>query len=266
MKGKSIMTERKIGYRKIYWLLTEPIPFNNTFAWDQVEKIGTNLINAIAAPEIDHEILSPRKLLKEIEEQIKSEQYSVVINVAAKEYTDYLKGILPEIPTVRFPISRVRDAETITTYGYYTGLTDTEFSRIKNQFDMSHPLLFDDAGHTGGTQKMVMEMLDIDPKTATHAFLMGNNGIYEGKPALLPYLRESGAIYFCAKVFESPKDKIWHIEDLHGGKRLKWSQQVNPLLSTQEKFKPFIRMEKMFSSDVEVKTMLLNLQSICEQK
>ncbi len=117
-----------------------------------------------------------------------------------------------------------------------------ELAEREEHFDYSRTLIFDDVGHTGGTQYMVMKMLGIEARAATHAFMLGNTGIHEGKPAVVRRLQEHGVEHVVfAYGFASPHDKIWHIEDLHGGKQRPWTEQVNPLLSYQPKFRQFVR-------------------------
>lgn len=253
------------GYGKVkntLWLMTQPIDLRADYLWDQTEDKGRELITTIATPHLNHEVLSCRSLFVQLGEKIKDLHPSTVINLATENYSILFRLHFPNTPVVRFPISRVRDTESITTKGYYIGLQDQELAKFKTSLDISNPLVFDDAGHTGGTQRMALEMLNIDPAQATHAFLLANNGKPYGKPAIIPWLDSIGATHYEARTFTSPEDKLWHVEDMHGGKRLSWHDQVNPILSTQSKFVPFLNPD---INQEKTALLLADLQTMNEE-
>lgn len=220
----------------IIWVVTEPLDFRQEKQWEQVEKTAEKLIRFIGNTKYTHETASPRLLMPILVEKLRGEHFSTIVNIASPTFSHLLRKSFPKIPIIHFPISRVRDAEKIETLGYQIGLSVKQIDEMVKNHDLSHTLLFDDVGHTGGTQYMVMKLLDIDPKTATHGFLLANTGIYEGKPAIVGQLQNMGASVVYARSFASPGDKIWHVEDIHGGKRKRWQEQVNPLLAYQDRF------------------------------
>lgn len=247
--------------QKVLWMLTEPIDFKKKDMWDEAERTGQELIKTIGALEYDHEVMNPRALLLELSEKIKNEKFSTVINLASYEYSDFFKEMYPDTPVFHFPISRVRDTVNIVTIGYQIRVDHKSLYTLRNQIDLTRPLIFDDVGHSGGTQIMAMELLDLEAKQAAHAFMLANTGVAYGDKGIVSLLEGMGAEVYYARGFNNPVERVWHVEDIHGGKRRPWTEQVNPLLKDQERFKQYTNGQMQ-----QAEPLLEKLQSLSQVK
>lgn len=202
--------------KRIFWMMDEVIGQTNPRDWSRTRALGNTLIKKIGNTNYRHEIADPVEGLITLAQKLSGQEFSCILDLTGW-LTPSMKDLFPNTPTVdSFSLSRVRlvSSPKLETTGYVASMSLEDIQRGKNNLNLEKPLIVDDTAFSGWTARKTMELWGINPKKATHAFLMANTGSLGNQKGGVNVLKDLGSNVFYALEIHSPEDDSWHIKDL----------------------------------------------------
>lgn len=215
-----------LNQNRIVWMLDESIAHSKPSDWEKIVALEGALVDLIGNPEFKHELPNPIEGLTTITRELKGEEFTAVIDLTGW-LSPSLRDLFPDIPVVnRFSLSRVRvtSSPNLETSGYTTTMSRDEIEKAKKGLNLEKPLIIDDTTFTGWTSGTTMELWGIEPKNATHAFLIANTGKLgkkqketdpEPPPGAVELLQSMGSKVIFGHGLSTPHEDGWHLKDLH---------------------------------------------------
>lgn len=202
---------------RIVWMMDETIANSCPRDWNRVTALETALLQKIANPEFQHQIVSPIPCLNNLARQLKDSKFSCIFDLTGW-LRPALHELFPRTPIVDdFSLSRVRrvsDPELKTT-GYTVSMTPEEIRERKSELDLSKALIIDDVTFSGWTGRKTMEEWNLNPEETTHGYLIANTGDLGPKPGAVKMLESLGCTVKFGFEIHTPQDDGWHLKDLH---------------------------------------------------
>lgn len=198
-------------------MMDETIANAHPINWGRVRELEASLVAAIGSPDFNHVIADPIPLLRNLSRGLKNEDFSSVIDLTGW-MTPALQELFPQIPVDNsFSLSRVRVVSSpgLETTGYKVSLFPEEVEDLRERLDLEKPLIVDDVSFSGWTSKKTMDILGINPASATHAFLLTNDGDLGNNPGAVGLLQGVGGRVISGGTITTPQDDGWHLKDLH---------------------------------------------------
>lgn len=210
---------------RIVWMMDETIANARPANWQKVRNLEEALINRIGNPKFKHEVVDPMPCMKEVTRQLQDKQFSAILDLTGW-LTPAMQELFPNTPVEnRFSLSRVRvvSSPKLETTGYKVSISPKEMEEVCQKIDMTRPLIVDDVSFSGWTSRKTMDLLGIDPKVTTHAFLIANTGNLGQDPGAVPMLESMGSRVVFGHELKTPQDDGWHLKDLHQNPNLEQS-------------------------------------------
>lgn len=208
---------------RIIWMADEIIAKTSPQNWNVVVEKCNKLFSIIGNPAFTHEVVSPQTCIGPLAQQLMGSRFSTIIDLTDNGWlSDGLRGIFPSTPVAKeLHISRVRDVSKphLPTSGHVINIGLQEIGQIKKDFDLINPLILDDVSFSGKSSEMTMRLLELNPKTTTHGFLILNIGDLGQTRGAKSRLENLGSRVFTGHTLNtSENDDGWHIKDFahHG--------------------------------------------------
>lgn len=206
-------------------MMDETIANSKPVNWNRVTELEKSLVGIIGNPNFNHEIIHPIPCLDNIAGQLKGRKFSAVLDLTGW-LSPAMQELLPNTPVEdRFSLSRVRivSSPKLETTGYRISMSPDEIDEAKKTLDLSKPLIVDDVSFSGWTSRKAMNLWGINPKDATHAFLIANTGDLGNDLGAVPMLEAMGSKVVSGFEITTPQDDGWHLKDLHQNPNLEQS-------------------------------------------
>lgn len=216
-------TKGEFYMNRIVWMADEIIARTRPQNWNFVVEKCNKLFSIIGSPNFIHEVISPQTCIGPLAQQLIGTKFSTIVDLTDNGWlSDGLCGIFPSTPMVKeLHISRVRDVSNphLPTSGHVINVGSREIEQIRRRSDLSHPLILDDVSFSGKSSEMTMRLLELDPKAATHGFLILNVGDLGQMPGAKKRLENLGSRVFTGHTLNTSENEDgWHIKDFshHG--------------------------------------------------
>src|SRR3990170_79448 len=248
-----------LNQNRIVWMMDETIANSRPSNWQRVRQLEGELISAIGNPSFRHELVDPIPCLRDMATQLNGRNFSCVIDLTGW-LTPAMRELLPNTPIEnRFSLSRVRvvSSPRLETSGYKISMLPKEIEQVKQELDLRHPLIVDDVGFSGWTSRKTMDIWNISPERATHAFLIANTGNLGPEHGAVPMLHSLGSNVVFGHELTTPQEDGWHLKDLHQNPNL--DQAFVLALLFQEAVKKdgmeSALVQKFFTHDTVIRTV-----------
>ncbi|MBI4096530.1 MAG: hypothetical protein HY425_02305 [Candidatus Levybacteria bacterium] len=184
--------------------------------WEKIDALTQKLIDLASNRDFEHVVVDPVSCAQKLFRQTDMRDYSCVIDLSGF-FGEIIKRNSPQISVVsNFRLSRIRivSSPRLDGSGFLVSLNNQEVKKIKDNIDLSRPLLLDDVAWSGRTIVEAIKILGIDPTTTTVGLLATNDGNFgEGKPGALGVLKEKGITILPGETISTPQDDGFHLAD-----------------------------------------------------
>lgn len=201
--------------QRIVWMLDSIISAAKPEDWGKITALAVELINRIGNPNFEHEVVNPLSCWIEVARRLKGEWFSCVIDLT-RWLTPALQELFRSTPIEHFSISRVHvvTSHKFDKSGYL--LNDSslrEIQQAREKLDLSRLLIVDDVAFSGRTAEKTMELWNINPESATFAFLVANTGSFGTTEGPVKKLGSKGGTVIFGHELKTPVDDGFHIKD-----------------------------------------------------
>lgn len=210
--------------KSVHWLLDEVFSQTDPTNWGIANDLAEQLISIIGNKQLEHRVINPINSFRKLAARVLADQDlnpSTIIDISGW-VGDGIKPIFPQAEFVAdFSLGRILDVSTTNfkRIGYITNSPLGDIRRRASELDLSRVAIIDDAGMTGRTNHLVMELFGINPSNTTHLLLLANTGSFPTplgeliRPGAVDLLEGLGSKVIYGDTLETPQDDAEHIRD-----------------------------------------------------
>ncbi len=184
--------------------------------WKKIDTLTQDLIALVGEKDFDNVIVDPIACAEKLFKQTSIQDYSCIIDLSSFFGPIIIKIFPQSSVTTAFHLSRIRTVSSprLDGSGFLVSLDNQQVEKLKNNIDLSKPLLLDDVSWSGRTIVEAIKILGLNPEASTVGLLVANKGNFgEGKPGAFAILKEKGIGVLTGEAISTPQDDGFHLAD-----------------------------------------------------